>query len=168
MAPTDKNHIDVNRTDALHLVTFIIARGLLKITHQCLANKAATTPTIIKQRSRHQYAIGIAACGRVQWDSHMNNRKQWDKCHMPDMGKPGNFRRIWRILTNTCNTLAKLSERQPSWLYRQPSTLLWRTGVWKPWFWNMTRSNKTASRNVQRAHTLCNGIGGDTPNATER
>ena len=63
MAQTDKNHIDVNRTDALHLVTFILARGLLKITHQCLANKAATTPTTIKQRSRHQHAISIAACG---------------------------------------------------------------------------------------------------------
>ena len=66
MAQTDKNHIDVNRTDALHQVTFIIARSLLKITHQCLANKAATTPTTIKQRSRHQHAIGIAACERVQ------------------------------------------------------------------------------------------------------
>ena len=64
--------------------------------------------------------------------------------------------------------LAKLNEPQPSWLYRQPSILLWRTGVWKPWFRNMTRPNKTASRNVQQARALCNGIGGGTPNVTER
>ena len=45
MAQTDRNHIDVNRTDALHLVTLIIAKGLLE-NH---------TPMSCKQSSDHTH-----------------------------------------------------------------------------------------------------------------
>ena len=63
MAQTNKNLIHASQNKSLQEVKFIIAKGLLKITNQCLANQPTKSATTNTQRSRHQHAIGIAACG---------------------------------------------------------------------------------------------------------
>ena len=63
MAQRNKNLIHTNQNKALHEVKFIIAKGLHKITNQCLANQPTKSATTNTQRSRHQHTIGIVACG---------------------------------------------------------------------------------------------------------
>ena len=124
------------------------------------------------QQSNNDHAINTQSAllrvEWVQWDSRTINRKRRDKCHMPDMGKPG------KLSSKMKNFDQHLQHtRQNKWtstFLTLPTTIHFAVKNWcmETMIWNMTRPNKTASRNVQRAHTLCNGIGGGTPNVTER
>ena len=92
----------------------------------------------------------------VPWDSRTHDRKQRDKCHVPNMGKTwktivkSDGIWLWPETPATRSPKLMILDNNP-----EPSTLLWRTGAWITGFCKYAKVLNKMHRGMSNSHIHC-------------
>ena len=132
-------HVNQNKT--FYLVTFISTKACSKSQ----TNASQTNQQNQPQETLNDHAINTqSALLRVEWvpwDSRTHDRKQRDKCHVPNMGK------TWKTIVESDGLWQETpATRSPKLMIldnsQEPSTLLWRTDAWITGFCKICESKQ--------------------------